>query len=75
MTEIPDDVKKAAVVAFNTAIDMDRYEGSYEVIARAILAERERCAKVAISHAPATQDFADAPLQDMAKRIAAAIRK
>lgn len=40
MNEIPDDVMEAAVVAFNTAIDMDGYEGSYEVIARAILAER-----------------------------------
>lgn len=49
MTEIPDDVMKAAVVAFNTAIDMDGYDGSYEAIARAILAERERCAKVALS--------------------------
>lgn len=42
MTEIPSDVMDTAVRAFNTAIDMDGYEGSYEVIARAILAERER---------------------------------
>lgn len=53
MSEIPDDVMKAAVVAFNTAIDMDGYEGSYEVVARAILAERERCAKVAYAYADA----------------------
>ncbi len=46
MTEIPEDVMRAAVVAFNTAIDMDGYEGSYEVIALAILAERERCCSV-----------------------------
>lgn len=41
-TEIPEDVMKAAVVAFNEAIDIDGYEGSCEVIARAIMAERER---------------------------------
>ena len=50
-TEIPADVMKAAVVAFNTAIDMDGYEGSYEVIANAILAKRERCARVAYTYA------------------------
>jgi len=44
MTEIPDDVMKAARDAVNSAID-DR--GAIGVIARAILAERERCAKVA----------------------------
>lgn len=70
MTEIPDDVMKAARKAIE-----DASGGAVMCIARAILTERERCAKVAISHAPATQDFADAPLQDMAKRIAAAIRK
>lgn len=41
-TEIPEYVMKAAVVAFNEAIDMDGYEGSYDIIARAIMAERER---------------------------------
>jgi len=46
MTEIPDDVMKAARDAVNSAID-DR--GAIGVIARAILAERERCAKLALS--------------------------
>ena len=43
MSEIPDDVMKAANDAVNSAID-DR--GAIGVIARAILAERERCARL-----------------------------
>lgn len=34
----------------------------------------ERCAAIAIRQAPATQDFADAPLQAQANRIATALR-
>ena len=45
MTDYPEDVMKAArEVAFNVCAQV---AGSHEIIARAILAERERCASKA----------------------------
>ena len=81
MTEIPDDVMNAAYGAAldyrnDKACDPIHNDDELQLaFARAILAERERCARIAIRQAPYTQDFADATLQDMAKRIAADIRK
>ena len=50
MTEIPDDVMKAAEAAYSDAVrgghDTRSFESRIEEIARAIMAERERCAKV-----------------------------
>lgn len=50
MTTIPDDIMKAAMEAYLSLMDDDFYDdhkyGSGH-IARALLAERERCAKVA----------------------------
>ena len=52
MTTIPDDIMQAAMEAYLSLMDDDRYDdhkyGS-EHIARAIMAERERAAKVADS--------------------------
>lgn len=47
------------------------YMGAAESARREIV---EVCAKIAIRNAPATQDWADAPLQAQAQRTAAAIR-
>lgn len=46
MTEIPDDVMKAAKTVWRSAWN-GPIGKEVEVIARAILAERERCAKIA----------------------------
>ncbi len=64
MTEIPDDVMKAAIQAYDKPLREDGSSLVYLVnrmveddvklcIARAILAERERCAKVAYAYADA----------------------
>lgn len=51
MSEIPDDVHLAIRALKNGAIDLAKTEGVFlspdQVLARAILAERERCAKIA----------------------------
>ena len=53
MPPIPEDIMHAAMEAYLSLMDDDRYDdhkyGS-EHIARAIMAERERCAMVAESH-------------------------
>lgn len=48
-SEIPDDIRKIAAHALNVAEDMSGslFCERVEVIAKAILAERERCAKIA----------------------------
>lgn len=61
MSEIPEDIMTAAEIALCNSLchDVDAYGGSYEDsrlaaikdIAAAILAERERCALVALCHA------------------------
>jgi hypothetical protein len=43
MSEIPEDVMQAAQKAFDDACVQPRQEDSDMIIARAILAERERC--------------------------------
>lgn len=52
MTEMPDDVMKAARKAIE-----DASGGAVVCIARAILAERERCAKVALSVQERSDDY------------------
>ena len=72
---IPDDIRETA--ADCVPIHMIGQIQATKIgmlVERALLAERERCAKIAIRLAPSTQDWADAPLQDLAKRIASAIR-
>lgn len=45
--QIPDDVMEAAHLAFDIAYHAEDDVERYAVIARAILAERERCARIA----------------------------
>lgn len=47
MSEIPEDVRRAADAVFDVGYD----EGIVDAIARAILAERQRCADVAEARA------------------------
>lgn len=59
MSEIPDDVLRTAEEAWELAFD--NYQGDHDcdpigVIARAILAERERCAKIAYTYASGHSD-------------------
>lgn len=75
MTDIPEDIKKAAEAAFYEAWD----HGHDEAIARAILAERERCAQIADQqvfddHALAQATEFGRGCHETATRIAAAIR-
>jgi len=67
MTAIPDDIMKAAMEAYLSLMDDDLYDdhkyGS-EHIARAIMAERERAAKVADSY----KDHADNEFNERVRR-------
>ena len=79
MTDVPDDIMRAASEAWRGCwtLNLDETITGAEAIARAIAAERERCAKVA--EYEATRN-AIRPLDAicggaMAHKIAAAIRK
>lgn len=60
---IPEDIKKAA----RRVVERGYNEGLLEAVEKALLAERERCAKIADAHAECECDCGDV--------IAAAIRK
>lgn len=47
MSEIPDDIRIAAKAAFMHARILSVVDDQIDAIARALLAERERCAKIA----------------------------
>jgi hypothetical protein len=71
MTTIPDDVMNAAKDAARRSVERPYNAGTMkratDIIARAIMAERERCATVADAHSECERDCGDV--------IAAAIRK
>jgi hypothetical protein len=49
MTDIPEDVMKAALAAWTSVPTAEWEANAVEIIARAILTERERCARLAES--------------------------
>lgn len=70
MSAIPEDIKTIAKGVFDGWANGEPQGGHIiDRISNAILAERKRCAAIARRCAPVTQDFADAPLQDLAMRI------
>lgn len=77
MSEIPEDVMRAAVAAEQACIDLPANTRAQceEIIARAIMAERERCAKK-IDPLPLESDATSYEKQayDLRLRFAAAIR-
>ena len=86
MSEIPEDIHQAAESAFEDVLNKAYKEYGFssqyrlvgltarEIIARAILAERERCAVIAEDRAPVFQDMEYAPVQEACADIARAIR-
>ena len=85
MTEMPEDVMKAARKAFSSALDAPMLDAEdVKIIARVIMAERERAAKVAEAHklldhprlSPGSEINAWwSGQEEAARRIAAAIRR
>lgn len=80
MTEndIPEDIRRLSDAAANSCVERPYNKGSVSraatVIARALLAERERCAKLAEYFIPASQDSLSSQIADLCGIIAATIR-
>lgn len=74
MSEIPEDVMEMAREVF-VEFDEDDSRASIKLIASAIMAERERCAKVADHWRREAQTVPDFASSETAKHIAADIRR
>jgi hypothetical protein len=71
MGEIPEDIFRVAADVWAT---LPNESAGIIAIARAILSERERCAKIAEDNSPVFQDMEFEPLQSLCNRIANTIR-
>lgn len=82
MSDIPEDIRATAASSIDWTAQRRTIPEAIDFIARALLSEREateartieRCAKVALTFAPATQDTWSDAIAEKCEEIAAAIR-